>query len=75
MNTVMRTVGGVIGGQLLAVILTADTIAGTSVPSESAYTTMFWLCAVAAALAGAAGLLLLPARARARREARAKVAG
>ena len=26
MNTVMRTIGGVIGGQLLAVILTADTI-------------------------------------------------
>ena len=53
MNTVMRTVGGVIGGQLLAVILTSNTIAGTDVPAESAYTTMFWLCAAAAALAAA----------------------
>jgi EmrB/QacA subfamily drug resistance transporter len=75
MNTVMRTVGGVVGGQLLAVILTADTIGETIVPSESAYTTMFWLCSAAAALAGCVGLCLLPARARARRAARAKVAG
>ena len=52
MNTVMRTIGGVIGGQLGAAILTAKTIPGTDVPTEGAYTTAFWMSAVAA-LAGA----------------------
>lgn len=46
MNTVMRTVGGVIGGQAGAAILTADTIAGTSIPAESAFTTAFAVAAV-----------------------------
>ena len=52
MNTVMRTIGGVIGGQVGAAILTADTIAGTQVPAESAFVTAFWISA-AAALGGA----------------------
>ena len=34
MNTVMRTVGGVIGGQLGAALLTAYTIGATGVPAE-----------------------------------------
>ena len=36
MNTVMRTVGGVIGGQVGAAILTAHTIRATYVPAEGA---------------------------------------
>ncbi len=33
MNTVMRTVGGVVGGQVGAALLTAHPIPGTHVPS------------------------------------------
>jgi EmrB/QacA subfamily drug resistance transporter len=69
MNTVMRTVGGVIGGSLLAVILTADTVGDTGVPAESAYTTMFWLCSGAAALAAGLGATILPRARRRRRRA------
>ena len=76
MNTVMRTVGGVIGGQLLAVILTANTIGRHRLPSESAYTTMFWLCAVRRrAGGGAAGLFLAPAGGGRRRRARSRRGG
>ena len=56
MNTVARTIGGVIGGQILAVFLTSDTIGRTGLPAESAYTTMFWLCSAAAALAAVLGV-------------------
>ena len=64
MNTVMRTIGGVIGGQVGAAILTADTIAGTSVPAESAFVTAFWISAVAALGAAVMGLFISPRRAR-----------
>jgi MFS family permease len=66
MNTVMRTIGGVIGGQILAVFLTSDTIGNTGLPAESAYTTMFWLCSAAAGLAAVLGVVFLgPGRRRA----------
>jgi EmrB/QacA subfamily drug resistance transporter len=57
LNTVMRTIGGVVGGQLAATVLANLTIAGTNVPRGAAYTTAFWLsagiavCGVATALA------------------------
>ena len=51
MNTVVRMVGAVVGGQLAAALLTAQTIKGTSLPAESAFTTAFGLSAVAALLA------------------------
>ena len=44
----MRTVGGVIGGQIGAALLTAYTIGNSSVPAESAFTVTFALSAVAA---------------------------
>jgi EmrB/QacA subfamily drug resistance transporter len=45
MNTVMRTIGSVIGGQVGAAIVSADTIAGTHVPAESAFVAAFWISA------------------------------
>jgi hypothetical protein len=60
MNTVMRTVGGVIGGQLGAAILTAKTIGDTSIPAESAFTTAFWVSAAAALVGAGVALLITP---------------
>ena len=48
MNTVVRLVGAVIGGQLGAALLTARTIGDSSAPAESAFTWAFGLGAVAA---------------------------
>jgi EmrB/QacA subfamily drug resistance transporter len=54
-NTVMRTIGAVIGGQVGAAVLTSSTIAGTGVPTESAYAMAFYLsCAAALVAAGVA---------------------
>jgi EmrB/QacA subfamily drug resistance transporter len=57
-NTIMRTIGGAFGAQLVASLLTAKTIAGTVVPSEAAYTDAFAVAAVAALLAGFAALAI-----------------
>jgi EmrB/QacA subfamily drug resistance transporter len=62
LNTVMRIVGAVIGSQVMAAILTATTIPGTSVPSESAFSHSFLLAAGAAALGAVLGLLVTPLR-------------
>ena len=61
MNTVLRTIGQVIGGQVGAAIISADTIAGTHVPAESAFVAAFWVSA-AIALVGAALARFIPAR-------------
>src|SRR5438477_7958573 len=61
-NTVMRTIGGVIGGQVGAAILTADTIAGTSVPAESAFVTAFWMSATAAFAGAVLAVFVTPLR-------------
>jgi EmrB/QacA subfamily drug resistance transporter len=74
MNTVMRTIGGVIGGQVGAAILTADTIAGTSVPAESAFVTAFWLSAVAALGAAVMAVFVTPRRVRRTRQVVVEVA-
>jgi len=63
MNTVMRTIGGVVGGQIGAAILSADTIGATSVPEESAFVAAF---AVSAGVAVVAAVLGLFARSRPR---------
>lgn len=62
MNTVMRTVGGVVGAQVGAAILAANTIAGTSVPSESAFAAAFWMSAAAALAAAVLAFAALPRR-------------
>jgi EmrB/QacA subfamily drug resistance transporter len=59
-NTVMRTIGGVIGAQAGAAILTADTIAGTAVPAESAYVIAFVVAAAVAGVATVVALLVTP---------------
>ncbi|NUR75728.1 MAG: MFS transporter [Thermoleophilia bacterium] len=53
MNTVMRTIGSVIGGQVGAAIVSADTIAHTHVPAESAFIAAFWVSAVVAVIGAA----------------------
>jgi MFS family permease len=50
-NTIMRTLGGALGAQLVASLLTGKTIAGTPIPAEAAYTDAFVVAAVAALLA------------------------
>lgn len=74
MNTVVRMIGGVVGGQVGAALLTARTIGDSSIPAESAFTITFALSAatalVAAAIAVAIGATpvqrrLEPAEARA----------
>jgi MFS family permease len=44
-------IGGVVGGQVCAAVLTGQTIAGTTTPTETAYTICFFLAAGAAAAA------------------------
>ena len=56
MNTVIRLIGSVIGGQLSATLLTALTIQGTTQPAEEAFTWAFGLAAAAALLAAAISL-------------------
>jgi EmrB/QacA subfamily drug resistance transporter len=56
MNTVVRMVGAVVGGQVGAALLTAQTIGSTPVPAESAFTWAFGLGAVAALAAAAVAL-------------------
>jgi EmrB/QacA subfamily drug resistance transporter len=61
MNTVVRVIGGVVGGQVGAALLTAQTIGSSGVPAESAYTTTF-LLSCGAALAAAAVSLSISVR-------------
>ena len=70
MNTVVRMVGAVVGGQVGAALLTAQTIGASSVPAESAFTWTFALSAVAA-LAAAAIALSIGSRPVVRRSAAA----
>jgi EmrB/QacA subfamily drug resistance transporter len=72
-NTIMRTIGGAFGAAVATAILTGNTIAGGSLPSEGAYTAAFILSAVGGVLAiGAA--LLVPTRAAERARAAAATA-
>jgi EmrB/QacA subfamily drug resistance transporter len=56
MNTVVRMIGAVVGGQLGAALLTTETVRGGLYPAESAYTTAFALGAVAALAAALVAL-------------------
>jgi EmrB/QacA subfamily drug resistance transporter len=58
MNTVVRMVGAVVGGQVGAALLTARTIDGTGIPHESAFTITFGLSAGTALVAAAIALLI-----------------
>ncbi|HWH06486.1 MAG TPA: MFS transporter [Gaiellaceae bacterium] len=58
MNTVVRLIGAVVGGQIGAALLTSQTIFGTSLPAESAFVWAFGLSAVAAAAAALIALAI-----------------
>ena len=58
MNTVVRMIGGVIGGQVGAALLTARTLDGSAVPAESAFTITFALSTVTALLAAGIALAI-----------------
>ena len=53
MNTVVRMIGAVVGGQVGAALLTSRTIGNTSIPAESAFSITFSLSAVTALVAAA----------------------
>jgi EmrB/QacA subfamily drug resistance transporter len=57
-NTIMRSLGGALGAQLVASLLTGKTIAGSAIPTEAAYTDAFIVAAVAAGLAMVAALAI-----------------
>ena len=60
-NTVMRTIGGVIGAQVGAALLSSITIPGTDLPAEEAFTATF-LVAACVAFVGAIAVLRVPGR-------------
>jgi MFS family permease len=64
LNTVMRTIGGVVGGQLAAAVLASRTISGSAVPTGSAYSIAFWLCAAIAVFGVVTALAVTPRRSR-----------
>jgi EmrB/QacA subfamily drug resistance transporter len=66
MNTVIRMIGAVVGGQIGAALLTAHTVGGA--PAESGFTVTFALSAVAAAAAAAVALSITVRTPRARLE-------
>jgi hypothetical protein len=69
MNTVMRTAGGVIGGQIGAAILTSYVISKSGLPEERAYTIAFSLSAAAATVASCVAVFITaPLRMRRRPE-------
>jgi EmrB/QacA subfamily drug resistance transporter len=61
MNTVMRTVGGVIGGQVGAALLTAHTIPGTPIPSVDGFEIAFALAALAALVGAVVSIFIVTA--------------
>ena len=58
MNTVVRMIGAVIGGQVGAALLTARTLGDSGVPAESAFTITFALSTVTALLAAGVALAI-----------------
>ena len=63
MNTVMRTIGGTIGAQRSAAVLTTCTVSGTQLPADTAFTLTFLVSGIVA-FAGLGAVFLIPARSR-----------
>jgi MFS family permease len=61
LNTVIRSVGMALGSQVVAAVLTADTIAGTAVPTDGAFTIAFAIAGTGAMI-GALAALTIPGR-------------
>ena len=68
MNVIFRNIGGALGGQISASILTAGIVAG-GYPSEDAFVNSFWLAAGMLLLGFVAALLVPKPRAQAIAEA------
>jgi EmrB/QacA subfamily drug resistance transporter len=62
-NTVMRTIGGALGSQIIASILTANVVAASGLPAERGFTIAFWLGAGVLAV-GVLASLAIPGRPR-----------
>jgi MFS family permease len=58
MNVIFRNVGGALGGQISASILTAGVVASSGLPTEQSFVRAFWLAAGMLALGFAASLLV-----------------
>src|SRR5215208_3324368 len=71
-NTITRTVGGAFGTAVATAILTGNTIAGGTIPSESAYTTAFVMSAVGGVMAIGAALMIPTRKAESTRMAEAR---
>jgi EmrB/QacA subfamily drug resistance transporter len=68
-NTIMRTMGGAFGAALVTALLTADTIPGTPIPTEGAYTKAFAVSALGALLALGAAIAIPASRVAGHRSA------
>jgi EmrB/QacA subfamily drug resistance transporter len=73
MNTVMRTIGGALGGQLAATFIADHTGAG-GLPTVTGFTTTFWMATGFLVVCAFAGLLIPSSRARDAREPAAVLA-
>ena len=62
MNTVIRTIGGVVGAQVGAVFLATHQVGGTTVPGESGFVLAFWVSAAGALIGAVAAALVSPGR-------------
>jgi MFS family permease len=58
MNNVVRTIGGVIGAQIAAVLLAANVNHGTSIPTVDGFVMSFWISAAGALLGVVTALLV-----------------
>jgi EmrB/QacA subfamily drug resistance transporter len=61
MNTVMRTIGGALGSQIIASLLTAN-VAATGLPTDSGFVVGFWIAAGVLAV-GVVAAVAIPGRA------------
>jgi MFS family permease len=58
MNTIMRSIGGALGTQVIASVLTANVVTATGLPAERGFTIAFWLAAAALAVSVVAALAI-----------------
>jgi EmrB/QacA subfamily drug resistance transporter len=75
-NSIMRTIGGAVGAQAAAALVTAHTVAGGRFPAESGFTAAFFMSGAGAvvALLATAAIPSAGGRRRAAREARLEAA-
>jgi MFS family permease len=66
MNTVFRTVGGVVGGQAVAVLLVSHHLPGLALPARSGYVAAYTACAIGSLAGAFVAVLAAPSRPRAR---------